>query len=292
MTPFDIFVGVDWSGAEGATLKGLQAAVCEPGDGPPRLARPPGGGPWGRSAFGDWLAGLVRSRRRALVGLDFAFAYPHRDRGAYFPGSGRHFEGAFALWAEVERICGGAAEFHGGPFFRSADAPYAAYLLCPTYKGDRYQGRLRQTEIHCAREHPTAPPMTVFKCVGVSVGIGSLAGMRFLHAMRRHLPGEIAVWPFDAGERDARLVLVEAFPSLYYAMAGRRGREWTDGDTVRAVLERFSSTPAARPETKDQADALVAAAALRGLSSRARVWKAPSADGCARRFEGWIFGIE
>ncbi len=55
---FDLFVGVDWSGARGPRLPGLQVAVCRPGNAPPLLLDRP----WTGRGLLDWLASDARTR--------------------------------------------------------------------------------------------------------------------------------------------------------------------------------------------------------------------------------------
>ena len=75
MHEFDCFVGIDWSGAKGIAQKGIQAAIASPGRQAPVLQAPAHGHRWSRSKIADWIGELV-TRKRALIGLDFAFGFP------------------------------------------------------------------------------------------------------------------------------------------------------------------------------------------------------------------------
>ena len=83
---FDLFVGIDWSGAKGPRLGGLQVAICRPGSAAPELMPGPANGYWTRRQVYDYLRAQQAAGERVLAGIDFAFAYPHADRQAYFPG--------------------------------------------------------------------------------------------------------------------------------------------------------------------------------------------------------------
>ncbi|MEC7571968.1 MAG: hypothetical protein VX394_07930 [Pseudomonadota bacterium] len=286
---FDMFVGIDWSGARGPRLRGLQVAACRPGKAAPVLVPPPGGGYWTRRAVHDWLLALRADGHRVLAGIDFAFAYPRHDRGAYFPGVAASPATAPALWALVEELCADAEDFYGGPFYRDRRRPFHAYLNAPGHRGHLFESRRRLTELQCRR---ITAPSPVFNCVGpASVGIGSLAGMRLLHALTEAANPAVA-WPFAPPM--ASLTVVEIFPRLYFKLVGADPRAWADPDNLAAAITGWDSAPpaSARVASEDEADALIAAAALRRLADRPAVWSAPAAAGPAAGLEGWIFGVE
>ncbi len=286
---FDLFVGIDWSGAKGPRLGGLQVAICRPGSAAPELMPGPANGYWTRRQVYDYLRAQQAAGERVLAGIDFAFAYPHADQQAYFPGLSAQVASAAALWALVDDICVDADDFYGGPFYRRQELPYHQFLNAPGHRGEKFQSRRRITEQHCRR---ITAPSPVFNCVGpAGVGIGSLAGMRLLHALGQQ-QSAFAAWPFAAPQS---LTVVEIFPRLYFKLVGADPRGWHDVANVNAALAGWQSAPLAAGVTisrEDHADALVSAAALRGLAERPAVWRA--ADHCppAKSHEGWIFGVE
>lgn len=289
-TGFDLFVGIDWSGAKGLYQKGIQVAVCGPGDGAPELLGGPGkGGQWSRQAVLDWL--LVRSgeRRRWLAGIDFAFSYGVSDAGEYFPGLEAQLDRPVDLWRRVEEVCSGVPDLYGAPFYQDQTKPYWRYYLAPGQKGDLYDRRPRLAEQACA---DVTVPNPVFKCVGqANVGTGSLAGMRVLHRLQRDHGDKVAVWPFmDIGDRS---VVLEIFPRLYFKLAAQNPTHWSKPEVTDAVLAHFASAPTGLAyATEDQADAVVSCAALRYLSQRKAVWAPPRMTARAGEREGWIFGVE
>lgn len=286
MTPFDLFVGVDWSGERGPRLKRLQVAVCGAGNSAPVLVANPEGGPWTRPAFAEWLLALPG---RVLCGLDFSFCFPWEDRQAYLPGFADDPAGHAEFWALVEALCVGDEGLFGGGFCEVEQI--RRHFRNGAATGTAYERRLRVAEA-LARTRGLGAAESVFNLVGArQVGKGSLAGMRLLRWLREH--EGVAVWPFDA-VGDARLVLVEAFPTAFVRMAGGGAGKVRDVERLNRVLRYFGANPDDNDIfdlTDDMTDALVVAAALRRLSSDPSLWNPPGLSDRVRRFEGWTFGI-
>jgi hypothetical protein len=119
--------------------------------------------------------------------------------------------------------------------------------------------------------------------------------MRMLHRIATGHDGSIAIWPFDAVD-GTKTTIVEIYPSFFYRSAGvprptrpdlfasnygslDKALGFYDGRRQRGLVCR----------SVDQADALVAAAALRKLAGSA-AFADPGSNGFDRR-EGWIFGV-
>ena len=294
MIEFDSYVAIDWSGAR--TYAGaIQLAECHPGHGAPkrmavplRLRRQ-----WRRTDVLTWLRELVRGNQRILVGVDYAFAYPFCDREAYFPGYRLSPASPEELWQSVEKTCQAEPDLYAGAAYLTPKAPFAEYLCFQTYTGASFAGnRYRDTERACQRIGGT--PSCVFKCVGPgSVGVGSLAGMRLLHALRCERSSRVAIWPFD--DFSGRpIVVVEIFPQLYYLLAEQTPRAWTNPAMVNHVLNAFGSLPLSsevRVTSEHEADAIVSAAALRYFASQPNAWRPSEMTECSAAQEGWIFGV-
>ena len=285
---FRLFIGVDFSGARGPALPGLQVAVCRPGRGAPRLVERPGGGHWTRPAFADWLVGRLRAEAPVLCGLDFAFALPYE--GGYLPGSGLRAGTARALWRLVDRACAGADGFYAGAFA----ARFGAWFLTSDHRGRRYARRMRRTDAGC-REAGLGRPETPFKLVGPNqVGKAALAGMRLLHTIAA-AHRDVTVWPFDRS-RDGASRLVDIYPHAFAAGAGSAGKV-RDTAILNAVLKHYGSRPVAArsldgaASLTDKTDALLSAAALRALGHDPSMWRPGGLTTEARRREGWIFGV-
>jgi hypothetical protein len=287
---FEQFIGIDWSGAKGPSLPGLQIAIAEPGNALPTLVQPKEGRWWTRPAVLDWLRETM-SASRVLVGFDFAFAYAHDDVGCYFPETGPDIDDARGLWSLVEEVCGDTPELYGAPFYQREDLPFHRHFLSPKGKGDLFASRRRLTEAACA---DITWPHPVMKCVGAAnVGTGSLAGMRLLDRLKRDMDDRVSVWPFE--EPEGRSVLVEIFPRLYFKRAGLDPRSWCDTTVLNKTLAHYGSKPLAKnwsPAREDEPDALISAAALRGLSPIPEIWSTPLSIPSSRTREGWIFGVD
>ena len=295
------FVGIDWSGARGPRQPGIQLAEAAPGTAAPQSIMPQDGRHWGREPVLDWLIRRAAIATEAnagpvLVGIDFAFAHPFVDVGAFYPGLAGSPPDAAALWGFVEQRCRQDPHLYGGAMFAAPDA--GDYYLSPKNHGaPHYRSRRRVTEL-AARASARAPSPT-FKAIGAdNVATGSMAGMRLIHALKAALGARLAVWPFDpvTPGRLPRLamVLVEIFPSYYFHLAGMNPAKNAAADPVfmSAALAGYDSGGvgpdfAPRGSDADEADAIISAAALRWFAGRQGCWDAPD----AAAVEGWIFGV-
>lgn len=289
MLGFDFFVGIDWSGAKGNAHRGISVFICEAGTELPRKIDPP----QEKRAFsrGDVIDLLqsVSKRGRVLAGIDFAFAYPVDEAGHYFSNlsGAANPQSAPALWQLVDNVNADAPDYYGGLMWD--DAHYGPYYNAPNgRKGTRFRSSRRATERAASAVKSPSP---TFNCVGpAGVGTGSLAGMRLCHA----LAGEAEIWPFTH-RPEATLTLVEIFPSYYFKCAGVNPVKGAQAkpEFLNQALRFYHCADvgddfiAAGPD-HDDADALIAAAALRTLSSNKNTWQVPA---LAAR-EGWIFGVK
>ena len=287
---FDGFIGVDWSGAKGPNLPGLQVAIAEPGTKPPYLVRPPKGRWWSRHLFASWLLERLKCHR-LLIGVDFAFGYPFADEGSFFPGLDFQLKTAPALWRLVEEYTEASSNFYGANFYKRKDVEFHRYYLSPYGKGNLYKFRQRLTEVVCSA---VTSPHPVLKCIGAAnVGTGSLAGMRVLRYLSAEIPEYLSVWPFNQSIESS--CIVEVFPRLYFKLANKDPRSWKDIGNINETLVYYKSgkvTSKFEINTEDEADALVTAAALRFLYADEELWSAPKSFEPATQAEGWIFGVK
>ncbi|MGC6411806.1 MAG: hypothetical protein ACON4F_03125 [Candidatus Puniceispirillaceae bacterium] len=290
--PYDVFIGIDWSGAKGRAHAGIALACAQSGHSAPYIIQPPEHQKyWSRQAVADWL--LAQSQdQKMLVGIDFAFAHPFLDEGAYYPGSGEMLSDARTLWSMIDANNADQPDFYGGGLWQHP--VFGPYYNAPKNRGVKFQSRRRQTE-EMARA--VRAPSPTFNCVGpAGVGTGSLAGMRLLH----HLGKEAQIWPFDKSTGQS-MTLVEIFPSFYFQLAGFRpvNGAHTKTEAFNSALGFFDSQPMPpdfipKGPDLDEADALISAAALRFLARDAAVWQAADQPETrqAARHEGWIFGVK
>lgn len=287
---FQLFVAVDWSGARGPFLPGLQVASCRPGRGAPRLVYPDHSNAWTRQALFDQLISMAKKDGPVLAGFDMSVAFPFCDVGVYFPGYSNSPPDAPALWRAVDEASRHANDFYARPYTEPG-RPEADYFNAPGHRGSKYDiKRLRVTDQQCLR---WTRPSSVFNGVGPgSVGTGSLAGMRFFHAMKKQKAARISIWPFDDITGDEQLVLCEIFPRFYIKRAGLDPRRWREASFLNAVLRNFNSRPAPRRVySEDEMDALFSSAALRTLAAQKENWQPAAMTDLAARREGWIFGV-
>lgn len=282
MIPFDLYIGIDWSGARAERLPNMAVARWEAGS--IKLVDGPSKGCWSRGALTDWLLDLSRSSRRVLCGADFSFCFPFTDHGAYFPGIANQPSTVVDMWRMVETVCTDDPHLGADSFLT-----HPAYGLHFFSRGSG-RVRLRATEQACATQG-FGTPETIFKIVGPKqVAKSSLTGMRVLHRLKLENPA-IAVWPFD-DPADAPLVMVETYPAAFVHMAGQGGGKVRDAARLNAVMDHFGvGTVEGASLTDDQSDALVTAAALRHLAGNPDMWHPPGLSDRVRHTEGWTFGI-
>lgn len=285
---FDLFLGIDWSGAKGSRNKGIQVAAAAPGTSLPELQPNPyrEHGIWSRPDVLTFIDEMLGGGRRVLAGFDFAFSYPFEDVGAYFPGLEDAPETVDAVWELVEEVAADDPNLYGAALYQRDDLPYRDYFIAPGWHGELYSDRLRETEHVTAL---TTRPYSVFTCnYATNVGTGSLAGMRVLHRLRQRSE-DVRIWPFDPQPGGA-LTVVEIFPRLFFKRVGGDPRAWGDRDNLMKVCAAYGCDGGALPEmrTEDEADAVISAAALKELSGDPVLWQQSRRAGAAK--EGWIFG--
>ena len=287
--PFEIIVGIDWSGARRPGRK-IQVAECDPARQTVGLVYPRGNrpAPWTRKAVFQYVQQLV-SKKVALIGLDFAFAHPFCGEGAYFPGLRQSPPDLQHLWEEVEQHCREADDLYGGSFYRGHKSPFSPFYWYPRHLCEQHQERYRMTE-RAARNDPQLRlnPCSVFRCIGANqVGPGSIAGMRLLRLVRNKT--DVCIWPFDVNGPPASSTVVEIYPRLFLREAEQaRGRQTANG--IARLCAHFGVQLKDVPPnpTNDMRDALVSAAGMGRLAQQYQNWQVPA---CAAEYEGWIFGV-
>ena len=282
MKPFDLFVGIDWSGARGERLPNMAVARCSAGR--IEMVDGPLNGCWSRGALADWLLGFSRSGKRVLCGVDFSFCFPFLDKRSYFPGVDGAPQTVAEMRGALESVCVEDPHFGADSFLQHP--AFGSHF----FSTGKARDRLRITEQACW-DQGFGKPETIFKIVGPKqVAKSSLTGMRVLHHLKRENPA-IAIWPFD-DPSTAPLVMVETYPAAFIRMAGEGGAKVRHVNRLNAVLDHFAAGAVVYRDLSDhQADALITAAALRALAGNAAMWHPPGLSDRVRRTEGWTFGI-
>ncbi len=280
---------IDWSGARGDRLPGIALAVAS-GDEAPRLVTHPGG--WSRAAILDWIGQRIAEQADMLIGIDCSAAFPHLDKGDYFPGWEESPKDAQALWALVERLS--AVDPHLGAHSFLTHPEASRHFRHPKgVTGDRFGtgiGRLRLVEQH-QRATGQANSASCFNLVGAGqVGKASLSGMRLLH----RLSGAIPIWPFDPVPETGPC-LVEIYTSMAARAAGipANRSKLRDHAALDAALAALGSpqTGQAGPIDDHRSDALLTAAWLRSVTGHPALWTPQPLTPHVARTEGWTFGV-
>ena len=253
---FDVFVGIDYSGADTpeARLSGLRVFSATPGAEAQEVLCPDGFR-WTRRALAGWLTEQLSRRERVIVGIDHAFSFPlayfdrhglPKDWPSFLDDFCAHWptdtEGVWVRDVRQGRV-GLAAERSGEvDWFRATDR-VAGGAKCVFRFG--FQGEVA-TSTH--------------------------AGLPWLRHLRQLVPA-VHFWPFDGwAVRPGASVVAEVYPSL-----------WRSSCLVPEGL------------SEDQRDACVVASWLRDAANSARLAEclaAPDRSDLAEtgRVEGWILG--
>ena len=294
---FDKFVAIDWSGAKGKNHKGICLAINDFSRRSIELVKSKNKN-WSREEIIKYIINLS-SKSKILVGIDFAFSHPYKDKGSYYPeGPKNQPRTSKQLWKKIDQLSMLAEDFYGGELWKNPI--YGEYYNSPFKKGHHFLSRRRLTEIYAKK---VLTPSSSFNCVGPSgVGTGSLSGMRVLNYLKSNLNNAICVWPFEKSPfyESSRIVIVEIFPSFYYHYAGfssinKIGREKS---LLRNVLKFYNSKYEGflnnNTKDNDDMDAIISCAALRYFNEKDFLNKLYNHSNLKPYFskEGWIFGVE
>lgn len=191
MSVYDLFIGIDYSGAEGASsrLEALQVYAARAGEKPTKQTSPTrsnNGLPvnWSRREIAEWLIGLARERTRFIAGIDHGFSFPL----AYFERYGVEDWPSFLSdfvqhwptdgdYVYVDFVRDGVLARRGGP------SPVARI-------GSPNQLRL------CEQWTSSAKSVFLFDCQG-SVAKSTHAGIPWLKRIRDEVGAQVHFWPFD-----------------------------------------------------------------------------------------------
>lgn len=249
---FDIFIGIDWSGAKACVQKGIAVAriegdgsvICVPG--PHRQKS------WCRESVLDYIKSQSAG---TAIAFDSSFALPYDPIHKHYLAILRAKNGP-DLWKEIDLIC------HQDPFLGAGSfKEFAAdYLLSNKGRGSFFKPLRRQTE-KWYNDTFKERCESSYHMIGPSqVGMAALTTMRLLN--RLTASAAASVWPFMPVEKD-RPVLFETFATSW--RIGSRGKV-RDGKGLAIYLEKLGTVPHCRDQgmiSDDQSDAMLMAAGLR-----------------------------
>lgn len=290
MRNFDVFCGIDWSGAKSpVNTKSIAVSVCSRA--PNSLELFPD--IRSRQAVADWIEVQAKSlvSKRMFIGIDCNFGYARKIGAKQFGVDYSYRD----LWTAVEDANQDTPNFFAGGFW--GHSTYKDYFWETGKKPEGFDMPRRVTETACG-EAGIGWPESPFKLIGAKqVGKGGLAGMRMAYYLKQKLGDQICFWPFERELADkAQIVISEIYPRQFIKRAGL-GNKKLDAYSLNEALAYFKTAPLCLNSVSDHdADALVSAAGL-------RYWcgedvHIPNALSHPKQLsekealtEGWIFGV-
>lgn len=219
MSNFDLYVGIDYSGARTPVSRNsaIQIYAAASDVRKPQRIDSPQSSPkrrrhWCRSEVAQWLIEQTRGGTNMIVGIDHGFSVPE----SYF----RRYQ-LYSWHAFLEDFC----------------------IHWPTDQEDvtvesirkRYSGPPARTGDHLdlrVTERWTSSATSVFQFgVRGSVASSTHAGIPWLQQIRHELGDRVHVWPFDGWSAPGhRLVLAEVYPSIFRRRYPREDRTTDEHD--------------------------------------------------------------
>ena len=293
MKNFDLYVGIDWSGAKQIQTPAIQVAACKEGSSAPLLVLPAQDRNWSRNAVANWIEALCKSDLRTFIGIDCNFGYNvdviERQLGKAALGND--------LWNEVDAVCHDIPNYYAENFWLK----YKEYFWLEGKQPPWFEGKelRRKTEWACGEQGLGWPESPFKLCYTKQVGKGGLAGMRMVNDLKKRCGVRIAVWPFDENDKcdKARVVLGEIYPRQFLKRAGWGNNKVRNIDDLnKCLVKLYSKTMKAESISDHAADALVSAAGIRmlcgdGNNLPENIISPKAMDARSAQKEGWIFGV-
>jgi hypothetical protein len=246
---FDLYVGIDYSGAETmeSRLKGLQIYAAEPGQ-EPRAIRPEAPARyWSRQEVAQWLVARIHAGKRLLIGIDHGFSFPQSYFERYRLKTWNEFLEDFCrYWPTAEPYV--YVDFvRDGVVWKHQPKPPGER------SGDPSELRL------CERWTSSAKSVFRFDVQG-SVAKSTHAGIPWLRFLRRECGARLYFWPFDGWQVPSdKSVIAEVYPSIFrhrYPRSGRTPDEhdacsvarWIEESARRGIIGRYFDPPLTLPE--------------------------------------------
>ena len=237
---FELFVGIDYSGAETpeSRLKGLQVYTARPGELPQKQrSRAPSnnGQPcnWTRKEIAEWLIELAQQGVRYIAGIDHGFSFPQSYFDRYKLTSWPQFLDDFTHHWPTDR------EHTYVDFCRDpVPRPWPDWPGPGLRVGTTNEFRL------CEKWTSSAKSVFQFGVQG-SVAHSTHAGIPWLRRIRQACGNRVHVWPFDGWQLPASgAVIAEVYPSIFRKRYCHEGGTSTDEQDAYAVTRWLSETEA------------------------------------------------
>ncbi len=293
MKNFDLYVGIDWSGAKQIQTSAIQVAACKKGNSAPSLMLPPQGGNWSRKAVSNWIEATCESDVRTFIGIDCNFGYNADVLEKQLSATAI----AHDLWIKVDAVCHDIPNYYAESFWLK----YKKYFWLEGKQPSWFEGKelRRKTEWACGEQGLGWPESPFKLCYTKQVGKGGLAAMRMVNDLRKRCGQKIAVWPFDEVNKydKAKIVISEIYPRQFLKRAGWGNNKVRNIDDLNDCLMKLESLKMTAESVSDHAaDALVSAAGIRVLCGNGddlpeNITSPKSMDERSAQKEGWIFGV-
>jgi len=288
MKNFDIFVGIDWSGARSPIFSNsIAVSTAQWGKSSPVIDDIK----WSRTSVVDYILSLQNIKKRILIGIDCNFGYAKAIVEKQF---GDDYI-APQMWERVDDICKDDENFFAGRFWQHS--LYQKYFWSKGKRPKIFEMPQRLTEKMCA-QNGLGNPESPFKLIGAKqVGKGGLSGMRVLCHLKQELGDKLAVFPFDDEYDNAQIVITEIYPRLFLRLCGHRHTKIRNKKDLNDALVSLKSQEFQQniPFSDHQTDAIISAAGLRYLCGRGKTIPIeishPTAPKNLLQSEGWIFGV-
>ncbi|BAU48365.1 hypothetical protein SVA_1811 [Sulfurifustis variabilis] len=250
---FDLYVGIDYSGAETpeSRLGGLQVYAARPG-GRPEPVRPRPQGRWSRREVAQWLLATTHGGPRLLVGIDHGFSFPEEYFRRYRLDSWPAFLADFCRYWPTDQPGCAVEHVRRGTWWSSTPRP----------PGER-TGATTALRL-CERWTSSTKSVFRFDFQG-SVAKSTHAGIPWLRYLREEGGDRIFFWPFDGWRPpEAKSVLAEVYPSIFRHRYPRDGRtpdehdayavaRWLEETDRNGMLDRYLDPPLTSPERRTAA---------------------------------------
>jgi hypothetical protein len=251
---FDLFVGIDYSGAETAEsrLTALQMFSAVPGAEPQPVRPDPLARNWSRREITHWLKARIDAGTKLLIGIDHGFSFPQSYFKRYRISSWPAFLDDFCrYWPTAEPHVYVDFVRDGVVWDRRAKPP-----------GERTGGS-NEFRI-CERWTSSAKSVFHFDVQG-SVAKSTHAGMPWLRFLREQCGERLFFWPFDGWQPPAgKSVIAEVYPSIFrnrYTKNDRTADEhdayavarWLEETARNGLLDRYFNPPLTLPERQTAA---------------------------------------
>lgn len=253
---FELFVGIDYSGAETPTsrLMGLRVYAAKPGSLPEAvptpaiaLARARGERPrsvpryWTRAEIAHWLIGLAKEKVHYIAGIDHGFSFPESYFKRYALRIWPQFLDDFARYWPTDQDHVYVDFVRDGLLSSRGEAPPPGSRV-----GSTNEFRL------CERWTSSAKSVFQFDVQG-SVAKSTHAGIPWLKRIRDEVGDRVHIWPFDGWQPPVgKSVIAEVYPSIFRNRYEREGRtpderdayataRWLSESAARGALDRYFS---------------------------------------------------